>query len=185
MGQKYAAYNSTGSIIAFYDSEDSPVPTGVDVIEITDAQWQTCLDNPGWTIANGELVAPAAPTAAEMLVAAQTAKTADVYAAYQSAVQVSVDYKTVAGVDKMYQADLASQNTLLVAATGYNLAGETPAGFYWVSSDNTEVPFVLDDLKGLYAVMLTQGNVAFNKLQTLKAAIRAATSVAEVEAVSW
>jgi hypothetical protein len=42
MGQKFAAYNPSGAIIAFYDSVDSPAPQSVTAIEITDAQRQTC-----------------------------------------------------------------------------------------------------------------------------------------------
>jgi hypothetical protein len=65
------------------------------------------------------------------------------------------------------------------------MAGATPDGFYWVAADNTQVPFALDDLRGLYAAMLVQGNAAFNKLQSLKAAVRSATKAADVQSVSW
>jgi hypothetical protein len=77
MGQKYAAYNAQGAITGFYDGAISPVPDGVNAIEITDAQWQTCLSNPGYTVADGALVAPtppAPPTTAQLLV--QSAQTA-------------------------------------------------------------------------------------------------------------
>ncbi|AHB08501.1 hypothetical protein U875_13985 [Pandoraea pnomenusa 3kgm] len=117
--------------------------------------------------------------------AARANQMAILYSAYQAASQVDVAYKTVAGVQQTFQADASSQSTLLIATTGYNLAGQTPAGFYWVASDNAQVPFSVEDLKGLYAVMLAQGNVAFNKLQTLKAAVRSAATVAEVLAVTW
>jgi hypothetical protein len=116
---------------------------------------------------------------------ARAAKIVELYGAYQAASQVAVAYKTVAGVSQIFQADSASQNTLLIAATGYGFAGATPAGFYWVALDNTQVPFTLDDLKGLYGVMLAQGNVAFNKLQTLKASVRSASTAADVQAVAW
>ncbi|WP_407945730.1 DUF4376 domain-containing protein [Paraburkholderia elongata] len=59
------------------------------------------------------------------------------------------------------------------------------AGFYWKSSDNTEVPFALADLKGLYAAMLAQGWAAFQKLQTFKAQVSTATTVIAVQAVVW
>jgi hypothetical protein len=83
MSQKFAAYDSTGAIIAYYDSEDSPVPVGVNAIEITDAQWQTCISNPGWTVANGELVAPASPTSAQQAAAA--------WSAYQASAKSALD----------------------------------------------------------------------------------------------
>lgn len=62
MGQKFAAFNANGAITGFYDSVDSPLPAGTSAIEITDAQWQECLMNPGWTVVNGALVAPPAPS---------------------------------------------------------------------------------------------------------------------------
>ena len=43
MGQKQAAYDSTGAIVAFYHTIDSPAPQGVTVINITDEQWQMLL----------------------------------------------------------------------------------------------------------------------------------------------
>ncbi|TCK36740.1 hypothetical protein B0G84_5753 [Paraburkholderia sp. BL8N3] len=58
MGQKYAAFDGQGTITAFYDDQDSPVPSGLpNVIAISDAEWQTCLAQPGqWTVVNGALV---------------------------------------------------------------------------------------------------------------------------------
>jgi hypothetical protein len=125
------------------------------------------------------------PSASDLLAATQAAKIAELYGEYQAASQVAVAYKTVAGISQTFQADTASQNTLLIAVTGYGFAGATPAGFYWVALDNTQVPFALDDLKGLYGVMLAQGNVAFNQLQVLKAETRSAATIADVHAVSW
>jgi hypothetical protein len=82
MGQKYAAYAiNLGPITGFYDSVDSPVPVGITVIEITDAQWQTCLSTPGYTIANGALVAPVPPTDAQLLSTAQVSQISIVSAA--------------------------------------------------------------------------------------------------------
>ncbi len=74
MGQKYAEYDSAGSIFAFYDSVDSPPPDDASVAEITVEEWQTCLAAPGYTIVSGALVAPppptvTAPTPAEILAA--------------------------------------------------------------------------------------------------------------------
>jgi hypothetical protein len=87
MGQKYAAYDSTGSIIGFYDSIDSPVPAGVEAIEITDAQWQTCISTPGYTVKSGALVAPVPPTAAQ--IAAQ--QSAAAWSVYQASAKAALD----------------------------------------------------------------------------------------------
>jgi hypothetical protein len=186
MGQKSAAYNAQGAITGFYDSEDSPVPAGlVDVIEITDSEWQAAINNPGYTVTNGALVAPSPPTDSELLAAAQVGQMVTLTAKYEAIVQQPVSFTTAAGVAKTFQADSNSQNVLLIATTGYNLAGATPQGFYWVASDNTQVPFTLADLKGLYGVMLQQGNIAFQTLQTLKAQVRSATTIAAVQSVAW
>ena len=63
MGQKYAAYDTTGKIIGYYDSIDSPVPTGVNAIPISDQQWQTCLSSPGaFVVVNKALTTNLTPT---------------------------------------------------------------------------------------------------------------------------
>ncbi|WP_216108096.1 phage tail assembly chaperone [Burkholderia plantarii] len=43
MGQKYAAYNVDDSIVGFYDSNDSPVPDGANVIPVSDETWLALL----------------------------------------------------------------------------------------------------------------------------------------------
>ena len=37
MGQKQAAYDDSGIVVAFYDSVDSPAPEGAKVVAISDA----------------------------------------------------------------------------------------------------------------------------------------------------
>lgn len=68
MGQKFAAYDANRSIVAFYDSVDSPAPPDTKVVEITDAEWRTAINAPSigkramfdenMRIVLGELVAP-------------------------------------------------------------------------------------------------------------------------------
>jgi len=60
MGTKLAAYDSSGNIIGYYDTDDSPLPFGLMAIEITDAQWQECISSPGWIVVDNALVAPPA-----------------------------------------------------------------------------------------------------------------------------
>lgn len=91
MGQKYAAYDSTGVVVAYYDSIDSPVPQSVNAIEITDAEWRACISTQGYTVANGALVAPAAPTASQ--ISAQQAAAA--WSAYRVTAQAALDKSDV------------------------------------------------------------------------------------------
>jgi hypothetical protein len=119
------------------------------------------------------------------LAQAQSVRVNAITQAYENAVVQAVSFTTEAGVVKTFQADPASQNVLVQSMQGYNLAGAVPAGFYWISADNTQVTFTLADLKGLYAAMLAQGWAAFQKKQTLKSQVKAAASVAAVQAVMW
>ncbi|KWH65044.1 tail fiber assembly protein [Burkholderia anthina] len=72
MGQKLAAYNADGNIVAFYDSVDSPAPDGVDVIEITAEQLDDLMraqaTGKRFAVKNGAPVAvdPPPPTRAQL-----------------------------------------------------------------------------------------------------------------------
>jgi hypothetical protein len=44
MGQKLAAYDAQGAIVAFHDTIDSPAPEGAAVVSITHQQWLTLLE---------------------------------------------------------------------------------------------------------------------------------------------
>ena len=98
MGQKYAAYNESGKLTGFYDSVDSPVPSGVTAIKITEAQWQAALASPyPVSVVNGALVIPTGPTLAQ----AQSAQTFLVTKGYNAA----TDYVPVTINGTTYQVD--------------------------------------------------------------------------------
>ncbi len=176
MGKKFAAYDAQGSITAFYDDEDSPAPEGVSAIEITEDQWQGCLCTPGYKVVGGHLVAPPPPTAAQILAAAQASQIAIIESAYQAAIQQPVSYMSTT-----FQADLASQDVLAKSL----VPGAVPASFFWLDANNNQVPMTFAQLQGLAGAMLTQGQAAFAKKTGLKQQIRAATTVAAVQAVVW
>ncbi|WP_283149026.1 DUF4376 domain-containing protein [Silvimonas soli] len=138
-----------------------------------------------WTYDGKVFTDPSYVSPAQLLANAQETQIATIYDAYVDAIQQPVSFTPADGQAKAFQADAGSQTVLLQAITGYGLAGTVPEGFYWVSEDNTQNPFTLADLKGLYAVMLAQGWAAFQKRQTLKAEILAATTVAAVQAIDW
>jgi len=105
--------------------------------------------------------------------------------AYAAAASMAVIFTTAGEVTKTYQADQDSRDLLQYTLAMFQSAGITPAEFYWVSEDNMRVPFTYEDLQGLAAVFGAQSWPAFQKLQTLKASIRAAATVAEVQAIIW
>jgi phage major head subunit gpT-like protein len=162
--------DTSGAVHALSDADianggELLLPPGC--VAITDADAQAII-NPPLTLAQ-----------------AQDDQIAQMYEDYAAAIAQPVAYTSKAGVAKTYQADTASQTVLMQATQGYGIAGATPTGFYWVAADNTQVPFTLADLQGLYSAMLSQGWAAFQKLQGYKAPIKAATTVSAVQAVTW
>ena len=136
--------------------------------------------------ATPEQLAAAVPAyPAGVIADAQAAQGATLATAYAAAVAGPVSFTTAAKVTKTFQADPGSVQTLQQTLAGLSGAQATPAGFYWVAADNTQVPFVYADLQGLAAAMLAQGWTAFQHLQTLKAEVAAAATVAAVQAIAW
>jgi hypothetical protein len=121
MGQKFAAYDAQGSIYGFYDSIDSPLPHGVIAIEITDEQWQTCIVTPGYTVRDGGLVAPVAPTEAQVLCALIPDLCVQIDAA-ADAVYVAIGGPSPGRLAEYQQANM---DALSFKASGY--AGDVPA----------------------------------------------------------
>lgn len=171
MGQKLAAYNTSGAITAFYDTVDSPAPAGVTTIDITDTQWQTCLSNSGYTVVSGVLTPPSPPTPAQLAATAQAIQVSTLQVAYNAAVQANVSYTSKGNITETYQANPQSVQNLQNTILGFQAAGVVPTGFYWVAADNTQVPFTYADLQGLAAVMVASGWANFQTLQTKKAQI--------------
>ena len=105
---------------------------------------------------------------------------------YSNAIATPVSYTNKAGFTKTYQADRDSVRNMQDAILGFQaMGGIVPSGFYWVAADNTQVPFTFADVQGLAAAAIGQGWAQFQKLQTLKAQIRAATTPAAAQSISW
>ncbi|CAB3742462.1 hypothetical protein LMG24238_06886 [Paraburkholderia sediminicola] len=123
MGQKFAAYNSQGAIVAYYDSDDSPPPASATTIEITDSEWLICLATPGYTVVDNAIVAPPAPTAAQIEAQAlvQSAQ-----AALVAGLQVSST--GTPALNGTYAIDQFSQMDIIAIETGLNAGKGFPAG---------------------------------------------------------
>lgn len=106
-------------------------------------------------------------------------------AAYQAAIAQPIPFTSHAGVTKTYQADPQSIANLQAMIAAFGATQTVPAGFYWVSLDNTQVPFTYADMQGLAAVLGAQGWAAFQHLQTQKAAVLAAPTAPAALAVKW
>jgi hypothetical protein len=183
---KYVQPDSNGNIIAFYDDSINSVAQIGTAIKITDAQWQDCINNPNkWMIVAGALQLTPAPTAEQLLATAKTSQLTVLAAGYQTAIVQPVSYASVGGVTKKFQADAGSVANVQATLAGLSKAGATPTGFYWVSADNTQVPFSYADIQGLAAAMLSQGWSAFAHLQAQKAIVNASSTVSAVQGVVW
>lgn len=189
MGQKLAAYDSNGNITAFYDTVDSPAPAGISAIEITDTQWRSCISTTGYSVKNGQLVAPSPPTAAQLLAIAQSSQIALLSAACANAI-ISGFTSSALGSAYNYPSKVTDQQNLassVLASMMPNITSTWTTPFWcadtkgvWAFRDHTaaQIQQVGQDAKAAILANMT-------KNQSLAAQVQAATSVAAVEAVVW
>jgi Domain of unknown function (DUF4376) len=124
-----------------------------------------------WTAA-----APPAPTLADI----KLQQIATLTAAYITAIQQPVAYMSTT-----FNADIDSQNKAVQVLAAMTPAGSTPSGFFWVDADNNQVPMSLANVQGLAQAMMAQGWQAFQHLQDKKQAVNTASTIGEVQAVTW
>lgn len=89
---------------------------------------------------------------------------------------------------KQIACDKLSRSDIDGVAGSIALFGVFPAGFpgAWKAMDNSYVVLsTVDDFKAMYAAMTTQGSFNFGRSQTLKAALAAATTQADIDAIVW
>jgi hypothetical protein len=99
---------------------------------------------------------------------------------YQAALQVPITY-----MGTTFEADASSQIVVAHSMMVYAVEGATPPGFYFVDSNNNQVPMTLAQLQGLGSAIAASYWSVFQKWTTLKAQVMAATTLAEVQAVVW
>jgi len=97
---------------------------------------------------------------------------------YESELNSNITY-----MNTEFQADEKSQN--LISKTLIASGGSLPDDFYWLDVYNNKVPMTYTDLQGLANAILLRRQQLFDKLQTLKAQVRNATSITELEAIVW
>lgn len=89
---------------------------------------------------------------------------------------------------KQIESDALSRSDIDGVAGSISLTGDFPAGFpnAWKALDNTYVAIpTVQAFKDMYSAMTLQGTINFGKAQQLKAALDAATTLAEIDAVVW
>lgn len=119
---------------------------------------------------------PPPKTAAELLQDAKDGQTEIIEAAYQSANSAPISFQGL-----MFQADAESVALMAQVAT----ALPSDSSINWYDIENISLVLSAASFAELRGAILMRGQPLFSKKQTLKAAIRAATTVAEVEAVVW
>lgn len=187
MTQKFAAYDSQGHITAYHDSIDSPVPEGVtNVIEITHDEWLTCLNQPGYTVMNGTLVAPLPPTDAQLLEQAQTVRSTKVNAACASALATGFTSSALGGAHT-YPSEDTDQRNLQSAVSAAAIASPTWTTPIWCASGDTWsfASHTAAQVQQVNADWLAHRVAIQQKYAGLIAKINAATSVEEVQAINW
>ncbi|MGV1939539.1 hypothetical protein ACQZ5D_03620 [Agrobacterium sp. 22-211-1] len=189
MGQKYAAFDEFGKITGFYDSIDSPVPDGVNAIEITDAEWLACLATEGYSVLDGQLSPPSPPTEAELLERARKIKIADLSAACEAAI-VGGYQSNALGAVHTYPSNIKDQINMMGSVSD-SLLPNLPAD--WIT------PFWVCDADGLWSWKMhnapqiqqagRNGKAHVVECQTALATLTASVNSAEtpeaVAAVVW
>jgi len=182
---KYAYFDpNTCAVLQLLDTDAFAYPSLPStnlLLDVTDAQY-SAVSTGEWYVVDGTLTQSAPDLSLEV---ERQAQVVILNAAYQIAIYLPVSYTSKGGVSKQYQASPQSIANLTQMLMAFQGTGVVPDGFYWVASDNTQVPFTYADLQGLAAAMGTQGVAAFQKLQTLKAEVHAAQSATAVQAIAW
>ncbi len=186
MGQKYAAYTTSGTISGFYDAVDSPPPKTAQLLKITDAQWLACLATPGFSVANGALSPPPAGSA---LAQAQAQLGASLSLVCQA--QITAGFTSQAlGASYSYPSQLTDQHNLTfaaLAALGPGLAASWSAPLMcadpsgnWASRPHNaaQVQQVASDCRAMISANLSH-------LAALRAKIAISTTAAALSAISW
>ncbi|MHB8914424.1 MAG: hypothetical protein ACYC4K_01275 [Thiobacillus sp.] len=131
---KYAQYNPAVTTIqpvsGWYDTDEfnyPNLPSITDLVLLTDAEWTARFQTP--FVLNGALVAPPAPTAAQLLSAAQTAQIATLNQACQAAI-IGGFLDSVTGLTITLSAT-DQTNALMAAQTAKYIIDKSAA---WVAS---------------------------------------------------
>ena len=189
MGQKSALYNSTtGAIIGYYDSVDSPLPqtlpSGSDSLDITDQEWQSALSSPYQpvTVANGVLTIPSGPTLAQ----AKASQIALLQSAFEKAEQAPVSLTLASGVTTSFGMSPHDWTKIVGLYSKYVAKGiALPSGYQIPDANGNLQAVTVADIENLFNAGETQMTGAIAKLASLVGEVQSATTVSAVQAIVW
>ncbi|MFS2106645.1 hypothetical protein [Ralstonia sp. Ralssp135] len=187
MTRKFAAYDPQGRIIGYYDNIDSPVPDGMtNVIEITQDEWLACINQPGYTVVNGALVAPLPPTTEALLVQEKAQQATKVSTACVAAL-ITGFTSSALGTPHTYPSQDDDQRNLQSAVSASAVAPSNWTTPIWCANNDawSFTAHAAAQIQQVNADWLTHRVAAQQKYADLIARINAATSIEEVQAIEW
>ena len=172
----YIETDATGAVIGSYTDWDDAIPAGA--IEVTADEYTLVKTGVPCRHDGTAVVEDLAADAQAELDDAKAEKLIALRADYESLLAGGVQYDG-AVFETDAKSTTALAETLTAVANGWTL----PAGFVWRDSANVDHPADVAWLKGLATAMADHKAAAFRRLSAAKDAVRAAGTVADVEAV--
>lgn len=97
-----------------------------------------------------------------------------------AAIESGVSFK-----NKIFQSAEKDRNLLTSTISLFSLQKAVPEGFVWISSDNVQVPFTLEELIQLGSLMASSVQANTLKARELKDKVLAAKSIDEIEKIEF
>lgn len=191
MPQKYVSFDAaTGKITGFYDDSihaASQIPAAC--LPIGDAQWRTCLEQPGqWTVQNGVLAQAPPPSAAQRLATAQAGQISVLSQSCRTAI-LSGFTSSALGYTSTYPSNTDDQRNLSDAMSA-SLAPNPPAAWttpLWCEANGgwKLMAHTAAQVQQVHCDWIAFRIAQQNKLIALTGQVNAAETPAAAAAIGW
>ena len=178
---KYAHYDVNGLILGYYDEDiHETIPTSN--LQLTDEEWQDCIDHPGERkVSNGKIVTY---TPTPDLAQTKKVKLAELQSKAETAIKNGFESSALGSKNK-YDSEQHNVDWIQAAVLSGSAAKITCDDLKGAATskqprDHTEAQ-CKQVLKDGMSALLTRKT----KFRTLRAQVTAATTVAAVEAITW
>ena len=167
--------DSNGNGIGSHAYVEEPSSYPANEAPCTQAQAQ----NPSlYQVVNGQVV--------ESLAAAQSAQIALLQSSAQKAEQAPLTYTTAGGVTATFLMSPHQWTKFMGAYTKYVVKGDAlPSGYSFFDQNGKSVAVTVADISGIFDAGMSQIDGAMVKLAGLIAQVEVATTVSDVQAVTW